>query len=266
VPFAPAAALRVHHPDTLFRAPLTSRTPAWYREGRRQDCVADAGVAGVDRQGRPLTVAQATPWLIGRGDLLAALDRAATRKVTIISAPAGSGKTSLLRSWTGRQGQGYRLATLQVQRDQQDAQQFWLALLNAARHASPTNGRAEPPTATPDFNGRATVDRVLSELADAGTDIMLVIDDLHELNSPEALAQLTICGWACISCGICRRTYPGLRSPASCLCRCTRSTRISAGSTPSSRSVTAPRPCSAPGNCGCWRPAAHRSPAVTGSR
>ena len=35
------------------------------------------------------------------------------------------------------------------------------------------------------------VDRVLSELADARGDITLVIDDLHELNSPEALAQLT---------------------------------------------------------------------------
>jgi ATP/maltotriose-dependent transcriptional regulator MalT len=34
--------------------------------------------------------------LIDRVDLFAALDRAAARKVTIISAPAGSGKTSLL--------------------------------------------------------------------------------------------------------------------------------------------------------------------------
>ena len=35
------------------------------------------------------------------------------------------------------------------------------------------------------------VDRVLSELAGARGDITLVIDDLHELNSPETLAQLT---------------------------------------------------------------------------
>ena len=35
------------------------------------------------------------------------------------------------------------------------------------------------------------VDRVLSELADAGAGITVVIDDLHELTSPEALAQLT---------------------------------------------------------------------------
>ena len=81
-------------------------------------------------------MAPAAPRLIDRGDLVAALDRAATRKVTIISAPAGSGKTSLLRSWAGRPGQPRRLAVLQVQRDQHDAQQFWLALLDAVRHAT----------------------------------------------------------------------------------------------------------------------------------
>jgi LuxR family transcriptional regulator, maltose regulon positive regulatory protein len=138
-----------------------------------------------------MTVAPATPRLIGRGDLLAALDRAATAKVTIISAPAGSGKTSLLRAWADRPGRPYRLAVLQVQRDQQDAQQFWLALLNAVRQASGTAGRAEAPAATPGFNGRAMVDRVLSELADARDGVTLVIDDLHDLHSPEALAQLT---------------------------------------------------------------------------
>ena len=111
--------------------------------------------------------------------------------MTIISAPAGSGKTCLLRAWADRPGQRHRLAVMQVQRDQHDAQQFWLALLDAIRHASATAGRAEPPAATPDFNAPAMVDRVLSELADACGGITLVIDDLHELNSPEALAQLT---------------------------------------------------------------------------
>jgi LuxR family transcriptional regulator, maltose regulon positive regulatory protein len=67
-------------------------------------------------------VTRAVPRLIDRGDLVAALDRAAAKKVTIISAPAGSGKTSLLRAWAGRPGQPRRLAMLQVQRDQRDAQ------------------------------------------------------------------------------------------------------------------------------------------------
>jgi LuxR family transcriptional regulator, maltose regulon positive regulatory protein len=78
-----------------------------------------------------------------------------------------------------------------VKRDQHDAQQFWLALLSAVRQASATTGRAEPPAATPDFNGRAMVDRVLSELTEHHGRLMLVIDDLHELASPDALAQLT---------------------------------------------------------------------------
>jgi LuxR family maltose regulon positive regulatory protein len=138
-----------------------------------------------------LTVDRAQLRLIGRGDLLAALDRAAAEKVTIISAPAGSGKTSLLRAWAGRPGQPHRLAVVQVQRDQHDAQQFWLALLSAVRQASAPTSRAEPPVATPDFNGRAMVDRVMSELADQRGRFILIIDDLHELISLDALAQLT---------------------------------------------------------------------------
>jgi LuxR family maltose regulon positive regulatory protein len=137
-------------------------------------------------------VARATLRLIDRGDLLAALDRAAAKKVTIVSAPAGSGKTSLLRAWADRPGQPHRLAVMQVQRDQQDAQQFWLALLGAVRRASGRTSGAEPPAATPEFNGRAMVDRVLSELEDHPGRGVLVIDDLHELHSRDALAQLTL--------------------------------------------------------------------------
>jgi LuxR family transcriptional regulator, maltose regulon positive regulatory protein len=136
-------------------------------------------------------VAPATSRLIDRGDLLAAVDRAAAGKVTIISAPAGSGKTCLLRAWADRAGQPHRLAVLQVQRDQHDAQSFWLALLDAVRHASATAGRVEPPAATPGFNGRAMVDRVLSELADHRGPVIVIIDDLHELHSPEAIGLLT---------------------------------------------------------------------------
>ncbi len=110
--------------------------------------------------------------------------------MTIISAPAGSGKTSLLRAWAGRPGQARRLALVQVQRDQHDAQQFWLALLGAVRQATGANG-AELPAATPDFNAPAMAGRVLSELADAHGGVTLVIDDLHELHSPEAPTQLT---------------------------------------------------------------------------
>ena len=93
--------------------------------------------------------------LINRGRLLEALDRAVARKVTVISAPAGSGKTSLLRDWAARSASGASaenvlgdgspggslseepqpaIAFVSVRREQRDEQLFWLTLLEAIRH------------------------------------------------------------------------------------------------------------------------------------
>ena len=132
-----------------------------------------------------------TARLIARDDLVARLDRAAAGKVTIISAPAGSGKTSLLRAWAGRPGRAHRVAFVPVRRDEQDAQVFWLALLNAVCHSAGAISETEPPAATPDFDVRTLAGRVFSELARQRDRVIIVIDDLHELNSPESLAQLT---------------------------------------------------------------------------
>jgi LuxR family maltose regulon positive regulatory protein len=129
--------------------------------------------------------------LIARDDLLASLDRAAKGKVTIISAPAGSGKSSLLRAWAGRLSRPDRLAVVQVHRGQRDAQDFWRALLDAVRRAAGTAAGEEASAAAPRFSAPAMADRILSEIAAADADITLVIDDLHELNSPETLGELS---------------------------------------------------------------------------
>jgi LuxR family transcriptional regulator, maltose regulon positive regulatory protein len=140
----------------------------------------------------PGNPAPAAPQLIQRGELLASLDRAAAEaKVTLISGPPGSGKTSLLRAWADGPGRQYRLAVVQVQRDQQDSQQFWLTVLAAIREAIGTPGEDHQVAATPSFNEAAIADRVLSELAEHRDHTFLIIDDLHELTSPEALAALT---------------------------------------------------------------------------
>ena len=59
--------------------------------------------------------------LIDRRDLVEALDHAVLSRVTIISAPAGSGKTSLLRAWAAHPGRGRKVAFMSVRPDQQDA-------------------------------------------------------------------------------------------------------------------------------------------------
>jgi hypothetical protein len=93
------------------------------------------------------------------------LDRATGTRVTVISAPAGSRKTSLLPAWAGRPGQDRRIAFMSVKPGQHDAQLSWLAPLSAVRAAA---GDAEPLPAALQFNGQAMVDKVPSELAAPG--------------------------------------------------------------------------------------------------
>ncbi len=127
--------------------------------------------------------------LLRRERLLAVLDRASLKKVTVISAPPGSGKTSLLRAWSDHGNKDRRIAFVSVPRDQHDAQQFWLAVLDAIRL---TDAIADPrrQAAAPDFDGDIMIDTVVSELARAAGVVVLVIDDLHELSSADALSQL----------------------------------------------------------------------------
>jgi LuxR family transcriptional regulator, maltose regulon positive regulatory protein len=147
---------------------------------------------------------RAGPGLIRRDDLVAALVRAVQKRVTIISAPAGSGKTSLLRAWADQPGPDCRIAFMTVRPGQHDMQLFWLTMLGAVRAAAGiSDGRAQLPPAAPGSGGTAMVDKVISELEGSSDGLVLVIDDLHELRSPEAAAQLT---------ALLTRLPPGIRA------------------------------------------------------
>src|SRR3954470_19780784 len=119
--------------------------------------------------------------LLDREDLLELLGRAVTKRVTVISAPPGSGKTTLLRAWADRPANPNRVAFVSVDRDQHSAEQFWRGVLDAIRN---------PDSSIAAFEGDQVVDAVLSEFAEQVEPVVLIIDDLHELRSPDALAQL----------------------------------------------------------------------------
>ena len=118
------------------------------------------------------------------------LDRAVAKRVTVISAPPGSGKTSLLRSWAARPANAARAAFVTVDRDQQVPQPFWSAVLDAIRSSARPLGREGQPAATAALDGDQPVDRVLSELAQRVDSVVLIVDDLHELRSDDAHKQL----------------------------------------------------------------------------
>src|SRR5215831_18502006 len=57
----------------------------------------------------------------------------ARARVSVVSAPPGSGKTVLLRSWIGQPGLAGSAAWVPAGRGERDPQRFWLAVLAALR-------------------------------------------------------------------------------------------------------------------------------------
>jgi LuxR family maltose regulon positive regulatory protein len=112
--------------------------------------------------------------------------------VTEVSAPAGSGKTFLLRSWIAESGLAGRAAWVPVQGEERDPQRFWIAVADALRATSAGSALVRPLTAAPDLDGWEIVERLLKDLARLEDRVWLVVDDVHELGSSEALRQLEL--------------------------------------------------------------------------
>jgi LuxR family transcriptional regulator, maltose regulon positive regulatory protein len=117
---------------------------------------------------------------------------AASARVTVVSAPPGSGKTVLLRSWIGEAGLEDSAAWVPVGPDERDPQRFWLSVLGALRRTSAGSALVRAVTAAPDLDGWAIVERLLKDLAPLADRTWLVLDDVHELGSDEARRQLEL--------------------------------------------------------------------------
>ena len=100
--------------------------------------------------------------VVSRPGLFGLLDAAG--RVTEVSAPAGSGKTLLLRSWIEENGRAQRTAWVPVQSDERDPQRFWLSVLGALRDTAAGSSLVRPLTAAPDLDGGAVVERLLADL------------------------------------------------------------------------------------------------------
>src|SRR6516162_5341177 len=116
----------------------------------------------------------------------------AAARVTVVAAPAGSGKTVLLRSWIDEAGLAERTAWVPVGRDERDPQRFWLSVVGALRQTSAGSALVRELTAAPDLDGWAIVERLLKDLAPLEERLWLVIDDVQEIGSPEARRQLEL--------------------------------------------------------------------------
>jgi len=128
--------------------------------------------------------------VVSRPGLFERLTRA--RRVVQVAAPPGSGKTILLRSWIAAAGLADRAAWVSVPGEVRDPQRLWIPVVGALRDTAPGASLVRGLTAAPDLDAWTVVERLLEDLAALEEQIWLVIDDLHEVGSAEALRQLEL--------------------------------------------------------------------------
>ena len=149
--------------------------------------IAAVGPGKVDDAGRVAGLGAAG--VVARPGLFGRLGGPA--RVTVVAAPAGSGKTVLLRSWIAQAGLSGRAAWVPVGREERDPQHFWLSVLAALRRTTPGSALVRELTAAPDLDGWVITERLLADLAPLDDRLWLVVDDVHELG-PEVLRQLEL--------------------------------------------------------------------------
>lgn len=128
---------------------------------------------------------------VPRARLLVALDEAVDGQVTLLSAPAGYGKTLLLSEWVGRAPD--LTAWVSLDDDDTDDRRFWSALLAglASCPAVPADnalhrlGVPSRPSRNPEF-----VAAVVDAIAAVPGPVRLVLDDVHELTASDPLHGL----------------------------------------------------------------------------
>ncbi len=93
----------------------------------------------------------------------------------------------LLESWAEAAGLRDQLAWMSVERVERDEHRFWFSLVDALARVVES---VEPAAPSPGFRGEVAADRLLAGLDSLTNPVVLVIDDVHELRSPDALGWL----------------------------------------------------------------------------
>lgn len=114
--------------------------------------------------------------------------RGGTRsKLTLVSGPAGFGKSTLLAEWLGvTPADGSLTAWLSLDPGDNHPVAFWTHVIAALQTVAPTAGaKALTLLESPDRSIEAVLAPLLNELNALPHDLVLVLDDYHSIDSPE---------------------------------------------------------------------------------
>jgi LuxR family maltose regulon positive regulatory protein len=125
--------------------------------------------------------------LIQRARLLELLEQDSGRRLTVVAAPAGFGKTTILGQWFERlRGAGQRCCWCSLDRDDNQPQRFLRHVMSALRTVSDIGTdviRQLDTTLIADIVD--TLPALVDELADCGHGTVLFIDDYHHVRSEQ---------------------------------------------------------------------------------
>jgi LuxR family maltose regulon positive regulatory protein len=118
------------------------------------------------------------------------LEAGLVRKVTLISAPAGSGKTTLIGEWLARQTQP--AAWLALDAGDNDSVRFWRYVITACQAFDASLGRSALATlrASQVSSLENVLTSFLNELAQLPDRHVLILEDYHAITSSEVNASL----------------------------------------------------------------------------
>lgn len=129
--------------------------------------------------------------LIERAALIELLASEPARKVTLLSAPAGCGKTTLLTQWTVNAGEGLRFGWVSLDASGNEPEWFWTCVIAALEKASPGVAPGADELIKMGADPRQVVlPTLLNELADLDDHIVLILDDYHLLENPTVHEQV----------------------------------------------------------------------------
>jgi LuxR family transcriptional regulator, maltose regulon positive regulatory protein len=139
-----------------------------------------------------LLIPQVPRHLVQRRRLLDALDAGVREGLVLLSAPAGAGKTVLLSSWIAARRLPGPGCWLSLDGDDNDACRLLEDLLSALRGSEliepgSTLDRLKPPVGARTERFLALLVNGLAELR---SPLVLVLDEIHELTSPQATAAI----------------------------------------------------------------------------
>jgi ATP/maltotriose-dependent transcriptional regulator MalT len=122
---------------------------------------------------------------VARRDLLGIL-RSGSRRLTLVAAPPGFGKTTLLAEWAAAED-GPAVAWLSLDEDDNDPARFFAYLAAAVRRVEPDlGGRALAALRSPAPDVvEIVLPLFLNDLAGHDRDLVLVVDDYHLITNPQ---------------------------------------------------------------------------------